>query len=73
MTVDDPAAVLADLARVKVIFQLRAISTAMGLGECGCIPGHRSTHLTHACVDCGLLDSDVADGQPIPPCKGREA
>lgn len=73
MTVDDPAAVLADLARVKVIFQLRAISTAMGLGECGCVPGHRMMVLSGACEDCGLTEMDIANGQPIPPCKGREA
>lgn len=37
--------------------------------ECGCIPGHRSNHVTHRCEDCGLADADVADGQPIPPCQ----
>ncbi len=39
--------------------------------ECHCIEGHRSTHLTHACIDCGFPDSAVMDGQPIPPCKPR--
>lgn len=40
-----------------------------GYRLCGCIPGHRSNHVTHACLDCGLRDCDVEDGN-IPPCTG---
>lgn len=41
-----------------------------GPGECGCVPGHRSMILTHRCADCGLPDSFMLEGLPIPSCPG---
>lgn len=37
--------------------------------ECGCVPGHRSSHLTHRCAVCGFSDADMENGIPVPPCK----
>ena len=61
-----PGATPADITR-----DLQALIGS--LTECHCIPGHRSTVLTHACQDCGFRDCDYFDGKPVPPCGAATA
>lgn len=63
--VDDPSD--AAIAAMEKLAAQRARKSD-DLLECHCIPGHKSTHLTHACAVCGFTDADLEDGKPIPPC-----